>query len=110
MLAFSAASRALDFAATVQSRTEAGYQGQPVRVRIGVNAGDALREREDFFGHAVTVAARVAAHALGGEVLATDLVVGLVAGTERFRFGDAQTAQLKGLSGSYVMRPLLMDA
>jgi len=109
MLAFSAASHALDFAGAVQTRTKPGYEGQPVRVRIGVNAGDAVREREDFFGHAVTVAARVAAHALGGEVLATDLVVGLVAGTERFRFGDAQAAQLKGLSGSYVMRPLLVD-
>lgn len=110
MLAFSAASRALDFAAAVQSRTAIGNQGQPVRVRIGINTGDAVRDREDFFGHAVTVAARVAAHALGGEVLATDLVVGLVAGADQFSFGDAQTAQLKGLSGSYIVRPLLIDA
>lgn len=110
MLAFSAASHALQFAEAVQSRTAIGHQGQPVRVRIGINTGDAIRDRDDFFGHAVTVAARVAAHALGGEVLATDLVVGLVAGVEHFRFGDAQTTQLKGLSGSYVVRPLLIEA
>lgn len=109
MLAFSAASHALDFASAVQSRTVSGYQGQPVRVRVGINTGDAVRDREDFFGHAVTVAARVAAHALGGEVLATDVVVGLVAGADRFRFGDAQTAQLKGLSDPYVVRPLLIE-
>ncbi|MGD0853831.1 MAG: nuclear transport factor 2 family protein [Acidimicrobiales bacterium] len=110
MLAFSAASHALDFAGAVQSRTAIGSQGQPVRVRVGINTGDAIRDRDDFFGHAVTVAARVAAHALGGEVLATDLVVGLVAGVNQFRFGDARTAQLKGLSGSYVVRPLIVSA
>jgi class 3 adenylate cyclase len=110
MLAFSAASHALDFAGVVQSRTAIGNQGQPVRLRVGINTGDAIRDRDDFFGHAVTVAARVAAHALGGEVLATDLVVGLVAGVNQFRFGDAQTTELKGLSGTYVVRPLLISA
>jgi class 3 adenylate cyclase len=94
----------------VQSRTAIGNQGQPVRERICINTGDAIRDRDDFFGHAVGVAARVAAHALGGEVLVTDLVVGLVASVVQFRFGDAQTAELKGLAGSYVFRPLLIDA
>jgi class 3 adenylate cyclase len=110
MLAFSSATHALDFSAAVQLRTSVGYGDQPVRVRIGLNTGDAIQDRDDFYGHAVIVAARVAAHALGGEVLATDLVAGLVAGVDRFRFGVARPTELKGLSGTYVVRPLLVSA
>jgi class 3 adenylate cyclase len=77
-----------------------------VRVRIGVNSGEVIKDRDDFFGHAVVVASRVAAQALGGETLATDLVAGLVAGDERFRFGDARAAELKGLNSEFLLRPL----
>jgi class 3 adenylate cyclase len=107
MLAFESASHALDFASGVQSATKDGYLGQPVRVRIGINTGDAIHEREDFFGHAVIVASRVAAQALGGEVLATDLTAGLVAGAG-FDFGPPRSASLKGLAGEYTVRPLLL--
>jgi class 3 adenylate cyclase len=87
MLAFGSASQALLCAHSIQARTAPGYLDQPVRVRIGVNSGEVIKDREDFFGHAVVVASRVAAHALGGETLATDLVAGLVAGDDRFASG-----------------------
>ena len=69
MLAFSSAARALDFAMAIQTLMAPGYHGQPVRVRVGINTGEAIRERDDFYGRAVIMAARVAAQALGGEVL-----------------------------------------
>jgi class 3 adenylate cyclase len=107
MLAFSSASGALDFATAVQRLIADDYKGRTVRVRMGINTGDAIRDRDDFFGRAVIVASRVAAHAHGGQVLATELVAGLVAGVYRFRFGDPEPAELRGLSGTYHVRPLL---
>lgn len=106
MLAFPSASGALDFALDVQGATSEGYQDQPVRMRVGVNAGEALVDRDDFFGHTVIVASRVAAHARGGETLATDLVAGLVSGSDRFNFGPRRDVELKGLSGTYAVRAL----
>jgi len=66
-----------------------------------------IREGEDFYGHAVTVAARVAAQARGSETLVTDLVSGLVAGVDRFEFGPPREEALKGLKGTFVLRPVM---
>ena len=107
MLAFPAASSALDFALEIERGASEGFGAEQVRVRIGVNAGDATRDRNDFFGHAVTVASRVAAKAAGGQVLVTELVVGLVSGVARFCFGPAMNLELKGLEGAYTARLLL---
>lgn len=106
MLAFGSASHALDFCLEIQEATRAGFEGEAVRVRIGVNTGDAIRDGDDFFGHAVTVAARVASQAHGEETLVTDLVAGLVAGARRFAFGPSLHVELKGLSGDFGLRAL----
>ncbi len=109
MLAFSSATRALDFALALQNLVATGYRDQPVRMRVGVNTGETIRERDDFYGRAVIMAARVAAQAHGGEVLVSDLVAGLVAGVDRFRFGPERVAELKGLAGSHTLHPLLQN-
>jgi class 3 adenylate cyclase len=109
MLAFSSASNALDCAREVQRQIAGGDEEGSVRVRIGINTGDAIRDRDDFFGHAVIVASRVTAMAHGGQVLVTELVAGLVEGADRFQFGSAEPTTLRGLSGSYLVRPLLID-
>jgi class 3 adenylate cyclase len=106
MLAFASASQALEFCLDVQEATRAGFEGEAVRVRIGVNTGDAIREGDDFFGHAVVVAARVASQAHGDETLVTDLVAGLVAGADRFAFGPPQHVTLKGIVGTFGLRAL----
>ena len=106
MLAFASATGALDFAQDLQARTAEGFAGESVRVRVGVNAGDVIAERDDFFGHAVTVAARVVAKARGGETVVTDPVSALVAGVPRFRFSEPRATELKGLSGEFRLRTL----
>ena len=50
----------------------------PIRVRIGIHTGDALHAGDQFFGTTVHYAARVASHALGGEVLVSNIVRELV--------------------------------
>lgn len=82
MLAFSSARRAVACARAIQHGIDAAFMdaSPPIRVRIGVHTGDALREADHFFGTTVHCAARVASHALGGEVLVSNLVHELVAG------------------------------
>jgi class 3 adenylate cyclase len=71
-----------------------------IRVRIGLNAGEPIAEddpdgRGDLFGTAVSVAARIAAQAHGGEILVSDVVRQLVAG-KGFLFNDRGEQALKG--------------
>jgi len=42
--------------------------------RAGAHHGAAIRDGDDYYGHAVNVAARVAAQAAGGQLLVTDAV------------------------------------
>jgi class 3 adenylate cyclase len=104
MLAFSSARRAVACAKAIQGEIAAAFvdASPPVSVRIGVHTGDALHEADHFFGTTVNYAARVAGHALGGEVLVSNLVHELVAtpGTD-VRFRDSRDAELKGLDGTH---------
>ena len=73
---------------------------EAIRVRIGLNAGEPIAEedadgRGDLFGTAVIAAARIAAQAEGGEILAPDVVRQLVAG-KGFLFSDRGDAVLRG--------------
>lgn len=60
------------FARDLLSAVE-GLPGRPA-VRIGINVGDAVQRDGDFFGHAVNVAARLAARAEPCQVLVTGAV------------------------------------
>ncbi len=70
-------------------------RSEPMRVRIGLNAGEPIAEDEDLFGTAVNLAARIAARAEGGEILASDVVRQLVAG-KGFLFSDRGDVALRG--------------
>ena len=51
-----------------------------MRVRIGVHAGEAVRENDDFFGKNVVMASRVAGKAQGTEILVSSVLRSLVEG------------------------------
>ncbi len=61
MVAFSSASRALSCAVGIQKAFAEHNEtaDEPIRVRIGLNAGESIKEAGDYFGTAVTLAARV---------------------------------------------------
>jgi class 3 adenylate cyclase len=77
-----------------------GGAGERVVVRIGLHAGEVIKEGEDFFGRNVIMAARVASQANGGEILASGVVRALLQGSE-VTWGDSRTVALKGLSGEH---------
>ena len=102
MASFSSATKALDCAIAMQSafaeRNESAEE--PIKVRIGLNAGEPIAEddpggRGDLFGTAVNMAARIAAKAEGGQTLASNVVQELAAG-KGFTFTDEGEATLKG--------------
>jgi class 3 adenylate cyclase len=102
MLAFPSARRAVACAQSIQREIETTFAGDspPILVRIGVHTGDALQEADHFFGTTVHYAARVASQALGGEVLVSNLVRDLVAGSG-VDFLESREVELKGLDGSH---------
>jgi len=67
----------------------------PIKVRIGLNAGEPIAEDEELFGTVVITAARIAAQAQGGEILVSDVVRQLVAG-KGFLFADRGETVLRG--------------
>ena len=104
MLAFSSARRAVACAQAIQLGIERDFadSSPPIRVRIGIHTGDAIQEAEHFFGTTVHYAARVASHALGGEVLVSSLVRELVAGgASNVPFLEGREVELKGLDGQH---------
>ena len=70
------ARRAVACAREIQSEINRVFAGSspPIRVRIGIHTGDAIQDANHFFGTTVHYAARVASHAVGGEVLVSSLV------------------------------------
>jgi class 3 adenylate cyclase len=97
MASFASATRALKFAMELQRTFATGNEAaeEPLRVRIGVNAGEPIAEDKDLFGTAVNKAARIAAEAKGGEILVSDVVRQLVDG-KSFEFTDRGETELKG--------------
>jgi serine/threonine-protein kinase len=70
----------------------------PIRVGIGVNAGEAVAADEGYVGSAVNIAARVCAQAQPGEVLVTATVRGLARTSGRLAFTAVGQRALKGLA------------
>jgi eukaryotic-like serine/threonine-protein kinase len=80
-----------------------------VRVRIGVHTGEAVRQGDDFYGKSVIIATRVITHALGGEILVSSVVKEALESSEEVVFGEGREIQLKGLPGTHVVYPVLVD-
>jgi class 3 adenylate cyclase len=63
--------------------------GDPMTLRIGIDAGEAVREEDDFFGRPVIVARRLCDAAQGGRVVVSEAV-----------------GKLAGLPGAHALEPL----
>jgi class 3 adenylate cyclase len=97
MASFSSATKALECAIAMQRAFAAHNESaaEPIRVRIGLNAGEPIAEDDDLFGTAVNEAARITAAAQGGEILVANVVRELAKGKD-FLFADTGERQLKG--------------
>ena len=94
MASFGSVMTAVECAIALQ-RAFAGREGEPLSVRVGINAGEPIEEDGDFFGATVILASRIAAKADGGEILVSDNVRSLSAG-KGFSFADRGDFVAKG--------------
>ena len=100
MVAFGGVSRALRCAIDIQRAFLADVPadgGEAIAVHIGVHTGDALDEGDDYLGHTVIVASRLADAAAGGEILVSSLSEQLVQGSGEFTFDGHRETRLKGM-------------
>jgi adenylate cyclase len=74
---------------------------EEIRVRIGIHMGRSVRRGDDLFGRNVAMAARVAAQALGGEILVSQPVRDALNDCEDIWFDEGRDVELKGFSGSH---------
>jgi len=97
MTSFNSATKALECAIAMQRAFAARNKSaeEPVRIRIGLNAGEPIAEEEDLFGTAVILAARIAAKAIAGQILASEGVRQIVAG-KQFLFSDRGETEMRG--------------
>ena len=95
MASFTSAAGALDCAIAIQQGLAAHEADTPLRVYIGLNAGEPIAEDDDLFGTSVDLAKRICDQAQPEEILVSDVVRQLVAGKE-FLFSDRGDTVLRG--------------
>jgi adenylate cyclase len=99
MAAFESVSSAVNCAIEIQQRFDehnTDAPDSPIRVRMGINAGEPLSEDDDLHGIVVSTASRICDQARAGEILVSNVVRELASG-KGLRFVDAGAFELKGL-------------
>ena len=94
MVSFASATSAVECAIALQ-RAFASRDGEPMQVRMGVNAGEPIEDSGDLFGATVILAARIKEQAGAGEILVPETVRGLLSG-KSFVYADRGETMLKG--------------
>jgi class 3 adenylate cyclase/tetratricopeptide (TPR) repeat protein len=97
MVAFPSAADALTCAISMQQAAQRPVAGERVAIRVGLTAGEALRDAVDYFGTPVVLAKRLCDQAGAGQILCSEVVAGLLAGRPGFTFAAAGEFELKGL-------------
>src|ERR1700744_3825446 len=104
MIAFSRAEQAVRCGIDVQDALHLDAKRkrhEEIRVRIGIHMGRSVRRGDDLFGRNVAMAARVAAAAVGGQILVSQTVRDALSDCDDVSFDEGREVQLKGFSGSY---------
>jgi class 3 adenylate cyclase/Cdc6-like AAA superfamily ATPase len=115
MVAFQSAKKGLDCAIAIQRAFDQHNatngpspsgegRAEHVKVRIGLHAGEVIKDQDDFYGKNVILASRVAGKAVGGEILVSSLLRQLVeSSVGAAMFGEPREVELKGLSGTHTV-------
>lgn len=110
MIAFPSARRAVQCAQGIQDAISAqlgGHPDGPIRVRIGLHTGEAIKEEADFYGKNIILASRIADQARGGEILASSVVKQLTESAGDLSFENERELELDGLAGTHRLYQVL---
>jgi class 3 adenylate cyclase/tetratricopeptide (TPR) repeat protein len=101
MVAFDSARKAVECAVGVQ-RALHDYNRQhpahPVKLRIGLHTGEAIRDGHDLFGTGVDAAARIMGRADGEQILVSDVLKAVLGASKDFGFKQHKRVRLKGFT------------
>ena len=99
MASFASVARSIECAIAIQRALEehSADAEHPIRVRIGVSAGEPVAEHDDLFGAAVQLAARACNQAAAGAILVSTAVRELCVG-KGFTFEPRGPYELKGFT------------
>ena len=95
MAVFTSTARAIECAAGCHDAT----LGSELKLRIGIHAGDVIREENNVYGGAVNIASRICALAAPSEVLVSRTVADLARTSAGVTFDDRGEHELKGIDG-----------
>lgn len=98
---FESPSDALECGVAVLKRAEAHsrrHPDRPIRIGIGIHAGETVAYDDQFVGSAVNIASRMASNAKAGEILVTDTFRGLVRTGHSYEMEDRGALRLKGVA------------
>ncbi len=121
LFAFANALQAIWCAIGIQRATaayNAAHAEGAIRVCIGLHAGGAISDAHRFFDTTLIVAARIAAHAVAGEILVSSALKDLVDGAtdagilpgQCLHLAGARDVELKGLAGRYTVYSVVWGA
>jgi adenylate cyclase len=79
-----------------------------IRVRMGIHMGTSVRRGDDLFGLNVAMAARIAGHADGGEILISEAVRDAVGDLDHVMLTAAETVEFKGIRGTHDVFPVVI--
>ena len=85
---------------------DAGRRPGAIRVRMGLHCGEVVRRGDDFLGLNVAIAARVAQHARGGEILVSAAIVESLEGEPGTNLGEPRRVRFKGIADAQLVYPV----
>ncbi|HJR18131.1 MAG TPA: AAA family ATPase [Actinomycetota bacterium] len=112
MVAFGSARKGIECAIGIQrcfAEHNATGPEHHIRVRIGLNTGEVVRESGTLYGTAVNAAARISAKAKGGEILISQITKDLTTGVRDFTFLERGMFDLKGFPTQWQLHEVVWD-
>jgi class 3 adenylate cyclase/tetratricopeptide (TPR) repeat protein len=97
MVVFDSVADALSAAIAIQQAARRPVAGEKLAIRVGLNAGEVLRDNADYFGTTVVVARRLCDRAQPGQILCSDVIAALLGGRPGFVFSELGKLELKGV-------------
>ena len=109
MLAFPSALNGILCAITIQKMLREYNQSierESILVRMGLHAGEVIRENQDYFGRNVILASRISSHARENQILVSSILKEMTTSFNELEFETPLEITLKGLPGNTLVYPI----
>ncbi len=100
MFCFSSAKKAVVCASEIQFKLKqlSKHSHTPLRVRMGIHAGEPIQNERDFIGQTVSLTERIMGQADGGQIFVSEVVKNIAGMMDGFQYADQGARRLQGFS------------